>query len=144
MITTVLVPDGLYITSTRFAVYHKWKKIRQAKLLRFQPYEDFHGNIFMVHWEPVFIPYLYSAIVKNSRENFRDISSKTTKSTKIQPSKTFPIHGIPFHRHIAWKSNEYTTCASTIPFLFYRCQKNVGSYHTCCIISQCFQQYARK
>ena len=45
--------------------------------------------------------------------------------------------------HIARKGNKYTTCASNIPFLFYQYQKNVGSHHTCCIISQCFPRYSR-
>ena len=46
-------------------------------------------------------------------------------------------------RHIARKGNKYTTCASNTPFLFYQYQKNVGSHHTCCIISHCFPRYSR-
>ena len=35
--------------------YCKWGKIRWAKHLRFQPYEVFHGNTFVVPWPAVFI-----------------------------------------------------------------------------------------
>ena len=39
-------------------------------------------------------------------------------------------------RHIAWKGNKYTTCASKTPFLFYQYQKNVGSHHTYMLYNQ--------
>ena len=65
-----------------FSTYRTRGKIRWAKLLRFQPYEDFHGNTFAVHWPSVFITYLYSAIVKIHGKTFA-VSSKTMKTAKV-------------------------------------------------------------
>ena len=38
--------------------YRRHGKIRWAKHSWFQPYEDFCGNTFAVHWPPVFITYV--------------------------------------------------------------------------------------
>ena len=61
------------------AVYHKRGKIHWAKHLQFQPYEVFHRNTFAVHWQPVFIIYLW---LKIHGKTFV-VLPKTVKTTKV-------------------------------------------------------------
>ena len=61
----ILKVDGFYFCKTNFMLdvmvivwYHKRGKIHWAKHSRFQPYEVYRRNNFVVHWPPVFITYL--------------------------------------------------------------------------------------
>ena len=65
--------------------YHRRAMICWAKHSRFQPYEVFCGNTFTVHWPPVFITYIQ---LKIHGKTFA-VSSKTTKTAKVYPSKSF-------------------------------------------------------
>ena len=70
--------------------YRKRGKIRWAKHSWFQPYKVFCRNTFVVHWPPVFIIYLQ---LKIHGKTFV-VLSKTTKTVKVQPSKSFPVYGM--------------------------------------------------
>ena len=70
--------------------YCRRGKIHWAKHSWLQLYEVFHGNIFVVHWPPVFY---YLPIAKNSQENFcGKLKNRKSLAQRIFPCLRYNIY----------------------------------------------------